>query len=106
MRVRWFGEAWPTPELRAPICDDDDYRIDTPTDQFCIDCEEPIGGNDRGIVCGCSLGGSPELDKFVFTLEADGRTYSVCVYHIDCWIRGILPGAALIPRQPEASNGN
>lgn len=46
--MHWFGEPWPRPEWRAPICEDDALRIPTPVGQKCILCDEEIVEGDRG----------------------------------------------------------
>lgn len=105
MRIRWFGEPWPSADERAPICDDDAYRVAAPTDVACLDCREPIIEGERGIVMGF---GPPEQPGVSFWLElGDPRTGAArlalaCASHIDCHVRTTAgPGYAhLIPRLP------
>jgi hypothetical protein len=46
--MRWFGEPWPSAELRAPICEDDSLRIPVPVGAQCLWCSELIEEGDRG----------------------------------------------------------
>lgn len=48
MTIRWFGEPWPSEQLRAPLCENDAYRIVTPVGAMCIHCRELIEEGDRG----------------------------------------------------------
>ncbi len=90
MRVRWFGEPWPLGDLRAPICDDDDYRIAAPVGEKCIDCDKPIEADDRGIV----MAASPEIGG-AFVLVVDGTERTVAANHIDCFINSVVPDLAV-----------
>lgn len=84
MRMRWFGEPWPTAEMRAPICDDDRYRFRTPVGKLCIICEQPIEAGDRGVIMGANPGMTPTAwyeDMFFQT---------ICAAHIDCHVGSIL----------------
>lgn len=47
--MRWFGEPWPRPDWRAPICEDDSLRIDVPVGEKCIHCRESIEEGDQGV---------------------------------------------------------
>lgn len=44
----WFGEPWPTAELRAPVCEDDRFRRPVPLGALCIWCQELIDEGDSG----------------------------------------------------------
>lgn len=44
----WWGEPWPSEELRAPICEDDDLRTEVPVGQPCQHCGHVIEKTDRG----------------------------------------------------------
>lgn len=46
--MRWFGTPWPLVDARAPICENDAERMETPVGEVCLYCEEPIGADDRG----------------------------------------------------------
>jgi hypothetical protein len=49
--MHWFGEPWPSAELRAPVCEDDSLRVPPPPPgEECILCGHPIEPGDRGIV--------------------------------------------------------
>lgn len=83
MRVRWFGEPWPDAELRAPVCEDDAYRIDPPTHACCLRCELPISDTDQGIVMACR----PSFDEDItFTLDE----HTVCAEHLYCFLLSVL----------------
>jgi hypothetical protein len=48
--TNWFGEPWPSAELRAPVCEDDAERVDPPPPgEECILCGHPFEAADRGI---------------------------------------------------------
>lgn len=50
LAMNWFGEPWPSAELRAPVCDDDALRISGPPDgELCILCDKPFAADARGI---------------------------------------------------------
>jgi hypothetical protein len=84
MEVRWFGEPWPSELLRAPVCEDDARRIETPVGQICIECLEPIGKEDQGVVM---LGIGIE-QRFEIILGA--RRHEVCAEHLECFLLGVL----------------
>lgn len=44
----WFGEAWPSPENPAPVCDPLSH-MPTPVGQDCTVCHQPIQDGDRGV---------------------------------------------------------
>lgn len=46
----WFGDPWPSTELRAPVCEDDSRRVDTPIGSDCLLCSEAIAEGDRGLI--------------------------------------------------------
>jgi hypothetical protein len=96
MRVRWFGEPWPSAEERASICEDDKFMVKTPVGRICVVCEKPIVEGERGVM----MGSSPDLDhSFRYDL---GSYFDVCVEHIDCLIATTAGPefAGLIPRVP------
>lgn len=47
-RTKWFGEPWPRPDWRAPICEDDADRIPIPVGTPCYRCGELIDEDDQG----------------------------------------------------------
>jgi hypothetical protein len=99
MRIRWFGKPWPQEEVRAPICDDDALRVDTPAGELCLLCDEPIREGDRGVVMSAAF---IEPNEHVFWLSVDGGNYRpVCAEHIDCHIAHVVPDMAhLVERRP------
>lgn len=48
--MRWFGQPWPTPERRAPVCDDDTARVPVPIGRACGKCGYPFSRYDRGVL--------------------------------------------------------
>lgn len=80
--MTWFGEPWPSPAERAPVCEDDAQRVPTPIDMQCASCEELIGENDRG------------------TLFANGEP---C--HAECGLRDVLGGAGHLATEPHRPGG-
>lgn len=63
----WFGEPWPSAELRAPVCEYESDHVRTPVGQSCLFCEQSIILGDRGIVVaqlnpGPSMTGAIHLD--------------------------------------------
>lgn len=83
--MRWFGEPWPTTELRAPVCEDDAYRVVVPIGKPCLACEKPIKLGDQGIVTAASQG-----IKGSFVLGEDIYHRTVAAYHLECFLRSIL----------------
>jgi len=71
----WFGEPWPSPEERAPVCEDDAYRRETPVGAECMYCEVPVAAGDRGMIV-------PHL----------GGERATTVMHVDCMLRAVVPG--------------
>jgi len=83
--MKWFGEPWPDPVLRAPVCEDDADRIRTPL-IACLRCGEYIKEGDQGIAM-------PYVGEFVLgrNFNEDGQV--MCAYHLKCYLRSILgPG--------------
>lgn len=69
--MRWFGEPWPTTEQRAPICSDDEQRMEVPIGQRCAYCDRLISKKSRGV-------SMPRLPiRFGITPEDE-------VAHLDC----------------------
>lgn len=64
---RWFGDPWPSDELRAPVCEDDSIRVDTPVGSQCLLCQELIKKGDRGTI-----------------------TFTSSTTHIECQMRAVL----------------
>lgn len=89
MRVRFFGEPWPSPDLRAFVCEDEKFHVSTPTDHLCVDCEQPIEADDRGVIMAAGQG---VRHAWTTSTMVAGYTLNVCAAHIDCHIKSILPG--------------
>lgn len=49
--MKWFGEPWPSAELRAPVCDDDALRVDPPPPgELCGLCDQGFWVGAQGVV--------------------------------------------------------
>lgn len=79
--MKWFGEPWPSEHNRAPICEDDEMRTETPVGEECLWCHEPIEEGDRGIT----------MMEVVEVGHA--RTMPL---HIECDFRQVMGGPAHI----------
>ena len=76
--MNWFGEPWPSAELRAPVCEDDAERIPTPVDASCIWCGEAIALGDRG-------------EAFPGIVDAGGEWVTEVKYaHAECQLRNVM----------------
>lgn len=73
--MNWFGEPWPSADLRAPICENDAERVETPVGDVCLLCEELIEEGDRGILMN--------------TITA-GPTVHVRPVHMECEVRSVM----------------
>lgn len=69
-RERWFGTSW-----GAPVCDPED-RCEVPVGKFCGRCGEVIRKTDQGI------------DTHLVS-ASDGT--SRIAYHLDCFLKKVLP---------------
>jgi hypothetical protein len=76
----WFGEPWPSAEERAPVCEDDQYRTNTPVFERCLYCLEPIVIGDRGVA--------------LTAIEKTGPRQAFA--HIECQMRQAFGGPAHI----------
>jgi hypothetical protein len=85
--MRWYGSPWPSAELRAPICEDDAYRVSTPVGAICLRCERPIRAGDSGVI----TASYPEIEHF-FLLRIEDDDYLVVAYHLDCFLHDVLGG--------------
>jgi hypothetical protein len=49
--TKWFGEPWPSAELRAPVCEDDADRVPPPPPgEECILCGTTFTEDAQGVV--------------------------------------------------------
>jgi hypothetical protein len=69
--VKWFGTPWPRPALRAPVCEIDADRVETPVGEECLFCHETIQPTDRGVLI-------PHMGLVNATIEPA---------HIECLVR-------------------
>lgn len=75
MRNLWFGEPWPSADYRAPVCDDDAFKTETPVGQPCVMCQEVIAEGDRGTMT---------------SVVTAGPTVHVQPIHAECSLRSVL----------------
>jgi hypothetical protein len=75
--MRWFGEPWPSAELRAPVCENDADRIPVPVGAPCLFCAELIEEGDRG-------------EEMVYVSSAADLRFA----HIECAFRQVMGGPA------------
>lgn len=68
--TQWFGKSW-----GAPCCEEDEH-VPTPLSARCVRCIEPILEGHQGIV-------TP-------LVSLDGAS-TLVAYHLDCYLKGILP---------------
>lgn len=48
--THWFGTPWPRPDLPAPVCAEERYRIEVPVGQICeTGCGQRIEAGDSGV---------------------------------------------------------
>jgi hypothetical protein len=73
--VRWFGEPWPSAEMRASVCEDDALRVPTPpAGERCPLCGKGFSSAHRGVL--------------LPTIEADG-SYSIRPAHLACIVESV-----------------
>lgn len=78
----WFGEPWPSAELRASVCEDDGYRIGTPVGESCLLCGEAILQGHQGVHFASVI----DLDELIGKPVAGSAAYA----HIECHFRSIV----------------
>lgn len=76
----WFGEPWPRPDWRAPVCEDDANRIPVPLGSTCFQCGELIDEDDQGCAYPSVVAG-PDGEPV-----SGGLIYD----HRECGMRSIL----------------
>jgi hypothetical protein len=89
VRVRWFGQPWPSQDERASICDDDAFHVETPVGRACLYCSDLIGSGDRGIVMATEPRGN---GWWTMEIVEDGDEFRLPVVatHIACLIRSTV----------------
>lgn len=66
--THWFGTPWPRPNLPAPVCSEERYRIDVPVGSVCeTGCGELIDEGDSGV-----------------------RLAGFQMLHVECFLRGVM----------------
>lgn len=78
--MKWFGEPWPSEELRASVCEDDTQRIPVPVGEECTLCTEEIMQNDRGVALG-----HLQVDEVNPHLTWIEQRY----VHVDCLVKNV-----------------
>lgn len=101
MRIRFFGNPWPHEDRRAPICDDDRFKVNVEeiVGQRCIECSEPIKDNQRGVITGCSMRIWGHFWLEIISepedhLGDEGQRIKVpaAAYHLSCWLQEVVGG--------------
>lgn len=70
--MKWFGEPWPSADLRAPICENDADRVETPVGSACLLCTTPIEADHRGVIMNTITAG-PTMHQQPVHIECDYR---------------------------------
>jgi hypothetical protein len=73
--TKWFGEPWPSAELRAPVCEDEADRVPPP----------PPG--EECVLCG--RGFKPDAQGVAFPHFPGVGDWQVRYSHIDCLIGNV-----------------
>lgn len=82
--IRWFGPPWPRANYRAPVCEDDTYRVPTPVDTQCHLCTEAILEGENGT----------SMPYY------DGKTVTWIYQHRECGLRTVLGCSAKLRGLP------
>jgi hypothetical protein len=81
--MNWFGEPWPSAELRAPVCEDDALRIPPPKEgELCTLCDGPFRAGDRGFMM-------PHITADKTSPWISWTELRYC--HLDCLTSNVLP---------------
>lgn len=75
--VGWFGKSW-----GAPACEEEEH-LPTPVGEPCARCVEPILVGHQGVIMGA---------------YSEEKGPHAVAYHLDCYLRGLLPHGADCPR--------
>jgi hypothetical protein len=79
--TKWFGEPWPSAELRAPVCEDDADRVPPPPPgEECILCGRGFKPDAQGVVMPHMTASDIMPGMFITEIH-----YS----HIDCLIGNV-----------------
>ena len=81
--MKWFGEPWPSAELRAPVCEDDAERMAVPIGETCERCQRLIAATDRGVTIPFLTGG----------LNWEGVLVQEIYYHAKCFLAVVVGDA-------------
>ncbi len=77
---KWFGADW-----GAPACDPEEH-VSTPVGELCCYCDVVIESADQGFIFPLvtQMKGDPSKPLADFTI-------SKIVYHLDCFLKTVLP---------------
>jgi len=89
----WWGDPWPAADFRAPVCEDDRFRIAVPFGGTCMHCGEPIGPKDRGVTYPGYIG-------------IKGLVKERLHAHIECMQRSVLGCSASRRGEPHDHSGS
>ena len=79
--MKWFGEPWPSAELRAPVCEDDNERVPPPRPgEECALCGQPIEAGAQGVVIPHMAASDIMPGMFITEIRYN---------HIDCLTRSV-----------------
>lgn len=82
--MNWWGEPWPHPDWRAPVCEDDALRIPAPLGAPCMQCGELITETDSGVTFPGFINatGQPQLTPLHAHQECNLRSVMGCSAHL------------------------
>lgn len=74
--MNWFGEPWPSEDLRAAVCEDDADRVPAPAPgELCTLCDGEFAADDRGVV--------------IPHLAAGTMFHELRYVHLDCIVQNV-----------------
>jgi hypothetical protein len=80
MDMNWFGEPWPSAELRASVCEEDSLRVPLPPGEICALCGNPLEEDAQGVVIPHMTASDIMPGMFITELRYN---------HIDCLTRSV-----------------
>lgn len=85
---KWWGEPWPSAELRAPVCEDESLHVAIPAGKPCMYCDELISSSDQGTT-------------FPGFINADGLLDQTPLHaHRECMLRNVMGCSAHLRGEP------
>jgi hypothetical protein len=79
--MKWFGEPWPSAELRASVCEDDKDHVPLPANEKCAMCGNVLEPDAQGVVIPHMEASDIMPGMFITEIR---------YIHIDCMMRSIL----------------